>query len=109
MPKAYVLKLVDHKNKKVFYRVEADPEGKDSLGNYITYSTKIVNNGKISQLLPHHKAVSLYLATHGRGSVEQQILHEVDYPTLKIARQMTKDLRRQMAKVDQALGYEKIA
>ena len=104
----YVLKLVDHKNKKVFYRVEEDPFGKDSLQHYTTHATQIVKNGKVNSLLPYHKAVAEYLDQYGRNSVEQQIVHEVNYPDLKTARMMTKDYRRQMAKIDEALGYEKI-
>lgn len=104
----YILKLVDHQQKKVFYRVEEDPHGKDSLEHYTFSSSKLVKNGKVKQLLPYHKAVAEFLDQHGRTSVEQQIIAKVDYPDLKTARQLTKDIRRQLAKIDQLLGYQKI-
>ena len=103
----YILKLVDHKNKKVFYRVEEDPHGKDSLGHYIYDSSKLFKSGKINSLLPYHQAVSKHLALHGKD-VEQQVVAELSYSDLKTARSMTKDIRRQMAKLDESLGYEKI-
>lgn len=104
----YILKLVDHQNKKVFYRVEEDPNGKDSLEHYTFNSTKLVKNGKVNSLLPYHKAVAEHLNLYGRTTVEQQIVAKLDYNDLKTARIMTKDIRRQMAKLDETLGYTKI-
>jgi hypothetical protein len=104
----FILKLVDHQNKKVFYRVEEDPYGKDSLEHYTFSSSKLVKNGKVTQLLPYHRAVALHLDQYGRKSVEQQVVAELNYLDLKTARTMTKDIRRQMAKLDESLGYSKI-
>ena len=106
--KSFVLKLVDHKNKKVFYRVEQYPEGRDSLATYIKFAKDQKASGKIETMLPHHKAVANHLAQYG-ADTEQQIVHVLaGYADLKSARKATKDLRRQMARIDESLGYEKL-
>lgn len=105
--KHFVLKLVDHKSKKVYYRVESDPHGRDSLDNYIKYSQQMVATGKIDGLLPHHKTVAEHLAKN-YADVEQQIVAVIEAPDLKTARAQTREKRRQMRSIDETFGYTRM-
>jgi len=107
--KYYVLRLVNHKHKQVFYRVEEDPMGKDSLGHYVDWATNKVKKGKVKSMLPYHQSVAKHLAKHGRKYVEQQVIAVVNASNAQTARKQTLRERRAYGVVDKMLGYTKMS
>ena len=112
--KAYILALLDHKNRYYNIRCEHDPKGKDSLGFYLAHSKRAITaEKKGGSVLPHLYNVNKYLVDN-IDTIEQVILGVVDCDiTIKenrsISKKQTKQWRMELGKHYKNLGYKNMA
>ena len=109
--KAYILALLDHKNRYYNIRCEHDPKGKDSLGFFLAHSKRAITaEKKGGSVLKHHFNVNKYLVDN-IDTIEQIVLATVDCDITSgdnrsNSKKQTKQWRMELGKHYKNLGYK---